>query len=399
MMPSKISLLFLLGILASHPLLASQGVGPSERVLRFADPNEACALVAGPGDFILQKVAVPEVLEQENGTETASKRTSSEMFGRGTMALIRLKEILSLNDPFLMKYGHAELITQISSGKNIASWSFYPPSFQRRQEREAQEKGEAFERQPNFRRYSYSSIEYRSNFSIYRMKALTSSGSVRQREKALERGQFTEAGDFEDQTSRLDRAYGSRGVCSDFVNWAHGNHATSWWNFIPVVRKGLASVFPPEAFTTPDDLAESPYTRKVCEVGQRVVKDEDGALSLTEPELIYPGFVCTKDLIATLDPALKSSNPRVASHARHVEAFLTNEGIIDSDHRVLVKKLHFLEPISEAERATEQARCQVCRQEQQSRAAAFGGKTGQVLPPMNEACRTSCAKARVVSCD
>ncbi len=397
-MPMKISLLFL-GILASRPLLASQGVGPSERVLKFSDPNEACALVAGPGDFLLQKVAVPEVLERDDGTEAVSNRTSSQMFGRGTMALVRLKEVLSLNDPFKMTYGHAELITQVSAGKNIASWSFYPPSFQRRQEHEAAERGEAFERKPNFRRYSFSSIEYRSNFSIYRMKAVSSSSSVRQREKALERGEFTEALDFEDQSSRLDKAYGDRGVCSDFVNWAYRNHATSWWNFIPVVRKGLAAAFPPEAFTTPDNLAESPYTRKVCEVGQKVVKDEDGALSLTEPELLYPNVVCTKDLIATLDPALKSSNPRVASHARDVESFLVAEGIIDSRHQVLVKKLHFLEPISEAERLEAAAQCRVCRRDHQARASAYGHRPGAAQPPMSAACRTSCAKAKVVSCD
>ncbi len=412
MMPSKVSLLFL-GILASRSLLASQGAellengaelleNGAERVLKFADPNEACALVAGPGDFILQKVAVPEVVESEDGTEIVSKRTSSQMFGRGTMALVRLKELLSLNDPFKMTYGHAELITQVSAGKNIASWSFYPPSFQRRQDREAREQGEQgehFERQPNFRRYSYSSIEYRSNFSVYRMKAVTASRSVRQRERALERGEFTQASDFEDQSTRLNRAYGERGVCSDFVNWAHRNQATSWWNFIPVVRKGLAAIYPPEAVTTPDDLAESPYTSKVCEVGQRVLKDEGGMLTLTDPELLFPGVVCTKDLIASLDPALRSGNPRVSSHARDVEAFLVNEQIIDSSHRVLVKKLHFLEPISEAERLESAAQCRACRQDQQSRAGAFGNKPGQALPPMSQACRTSCAKAKIVSCD
>jgi len=134
-------------------------------------------------------------------------------------------------------------------------------------------------------------------------------------------------------------------------------------------------------------------------VGQRVVKGEGGALELTEPELMYPGVVCTKDLVENLEPSLGSSNTRIVSHSREVESTLVTEGVLDSEHRILIKRFHFLESISESERLKEYQECLVGRRDQEIRSSAHSGSGALVLAPMSLACRTSCAKARLVKCE
>ncbi|MEN9723359.1 MAG: hypothetical protein RJB38_1345, partial [Pseudomonadota bacterium] len=260
-------------------------------------------------------------------------------------------------------------------------------------------RGEEYEQLPNFRRYSFSSLAYRTNYTVYRMKALSAASTLNLREKALARGGFTEAQDPPDQSAVLDQRYGDGGVCSDFVNWAHGNHATSWWNFLPGVRKGIATVFPPEAITTPDDLAESPYTRKVCEIGQKVIRGDHHSPELTLPELLYPGAICTKDLVTRLEPALRSQNPRIATHAQDIESFLIREQILSPNHDILVKKIYFLPPLPESERVKAEAECLACRRDQELRSRSLSRGSAGASVPMSTSCQNSCQEAKTLRCD
>jgi hypothetical protein len=333
-----------LGLFAGGPLLANS----SEKFLEFEDHNrgvEGCGLLSMPGDFMLQEI-------HEDDDETLES-----IFGTPTVYLARLKELLSLHLPTI-KLVHADIISEILGRREIMSWGFYRASAHSKREK------------AEFKRYTGGSIRYRKGFEVYRAKGMTAESVMRKRERALERVARKET-------------YGQKGICSDFVNWAYEEEFTSWWNFIPVFRRVLAEIYPPEAISTPDDLANSPYSAKVCEV-------EDFK------NWIYPKSVCTKQLMEQIEAGLASKNRDILKHSQNLEKYLVDEKIIDSQHEVLIDKLHFVKPLSPEERVQTKASCSQCLKEE--RFKLNGREQGASQFPYPKACEKICLDAEETQC-
>jgi len=327
----------------------------TQMTLQFRTPIEVCSLVSLPGDFILQNMGSKTAREfyQDNLGPTFS-RGDKEWKGAGTVGAIAhgTLELLSLNDPFRMKYYHAEVITDIFRGRDLVSWSFFPIGF----------RGDIdIMYKQNDRRDEH----FRKSFSVFRARALSQNSLLEMRERALYK------------VKHREELYKQRGVCSDFVNWAYDDSFTSWWNFIPVIRKGIAALYPPEAISTPDDLADSPYTKKICEV-----REED--------ELVFPKFACTKAIAKQIYAARDSENEKIASHAQMLERYLIKKEIISEDYQILIPKLNFVEPISEEEVLEAKKACRLCKFRARK---PKGGRS-----PLNKMCRESCRKAYVHLC-
>ena len=132
---------------------------------------------------------------------------------------------------------------------------------------------------------------------------------------------------MKDEKSREE--YGQMGTCADFVSYAYDDAITSWWNFIPGVSKILNKYYPPTAIASTDDLARSSETRKICEVSQRV-------------NLVYPSSFKTQILVDDLKEELESHNEKIVAHARYVQEFLIQRGILDASGHILYDRIDLL---------------------------------------------------------
>ena len=295
-------------VLLSMPLHAESILDLSEWY-----PIETCALLAQPGDIILQKIVydakdpalgdAPEDLAPEEVLE----------FGWGIVYLHRLKNIFNLWLPSRMEFSHSEIITEIEKGKNLVTWSFYPPIFSKNPE-------SPFTKDPEhekFRRYANHSMIYRRDFSVYRVGR--GSYSLDLREKALEK--------VSTQASRNE--YAQMGTCSDFVAQAFQDRIYPWWNFLPGVRDLVNAFYPAVSISSPDDLARSPETRKICEVSEKT-------------KLSYPSHVPTETLLNDLKLAVSSSNESISKHAKFTILKLIELGAVSMTGDVLLQTLAFL---------------------------------------------------------
>lgn len=252
---------------------------------------EICYYIMSPGDIMLRK-------SFGNDPETRENRD----FGPTTLGLIDLLENLKFQKNELL-YRHAEIITSLPSPFNISTIGYYPWAFNLSQIED--------EKKPLFFeiniKYPYYQL-YRNNFSVYRIKSSNWPRQVFKRELAL---------------YRTDHyyLYPRLGVCSDFVNWAYFHDITDDWNQIPVVKHLMQIVYLPEGIQTPDNLANSPQTQKICEIHFG--------------KLIYPQRVVLKDLVDMNRAALGSSRPEIYQHAQKTLDFLEKNGVIDQQYRPL----------------------------------------------------------------
>ena len=266
----------------------------------FDNPYSGCALASSPGDILLQdcRACDPEVDENCDPGESPEIST----FGRATSVAFKIKEVLALNPLAVnMKYCHSEVLTDIESGKNFVSDSFYPPIFQKM--RGVSPKDE----KPAFRRYSINNFEYRSHFSVYLVRGYTQSHGRWYREQALERVDHKET-------------YSGWGTCADFVEWAFQSFIGHPLNQIPGIKVLISSLALGGA--SPDNIAQSPNTKKICEFSQ-----DEGA----RVKLEYPTSLSTKTVVARMQNALGSKNEHIAAHARWIQKTLVEKSVLSSD--------------------------------------------------------------------
>ncbi len=276
-----------------------------------------CGLLTYPGDIILQ--------HEETFHE--------HRLGDNIILAAKIKEILSFKKPEV-KFGHAEIITNIAKDPlhlSLVSWSFYPPRFQEHLPEE--------DRKGPFIQFGYGdSPMYRMNYSVYRVKRTLLSTTTDLREEALSNIKYRSKDSvygYRLQPQQNNQSEGSSAmewqkvefsqwmnVCSDFVAWAYSKNISSWWNRIPIAKQLIATVYPFEAMTTPDDLASSPDTVKLCEVNN---------LDLKLPE----SGIDTKKTLAMLIESLKSKNEEIVKHAEWVKARLVKAGIITPEFEPL----------------------------------------------------------------
>ena len=268
----------------------------------FENEQDVCETVSSPGQILLQK--------------SKSSRTSLfTEFGVSTSRGIQLLELMKFEDTDI-DYSHAELISEINSKHDIQSWSYYPWMFNRnKQETEHRPpfvnvyqgwKWCAYRIDNNGRKVqdckSYNK-SYRSNYTIFNVRASSLKNERKLKEKAL-----TNINDKSDFFRK------GLAVCSDFINWAFGNIITSNWNFIPGIKHIVQAIYIPEGWQTPDNLADSYMTEKVCDV--------------EKDELIYPKKVNLHRLVNTLNTNSKSDNHQISSHADRIINKLMKKGII-----------------------------------------------------------------------
>jgi hypothetical protein len=286
--------------------------------IKVPSAEVACGLLANAGDIILQHESTFD----------------EHHLGDNILRLAKLKEILSFKSPEI-KYGHAELITDIAtdtSGLSLVSWSFYPPKFQDHLPPE--------DRKGPYVQYGYGGDPtYRFNFAVFRVLPGIIATTTELRELALKNTEFKQRdsvygyrmlqqsqGNGKSGATKLVKtavAFSTfMNVCGDFVAWAYEKHITSWWNRIPVARQIIATLYPPESIVTPDDLASSPYTEKVCDIENLKLKYPQGPIS-------------TVVLMKAIQESLTSVNPIIQKHATWVRNFLLNRNIINVDGEIL----------------------------------------------------------------
>jgi hypothetical protein len=307
---------------ASYSPSSSSSPAPQNRpvaILHVDSAETACGILANPADIILQ----------------AGSLFDQHQLGDQLLRLVKLKEILSFSDTNI-EYSHAEIITEIStdiSSANLVSWSYYPPAFQQHLPPE-QRKGPFIE----FGHGEYP--DYRTDFSVFRAKKPYWITLTKLRELTLRNIQYRSKDSVYGYRPLPDPLDSSRYVnakvefamnfnsCSDFVAWAYERYFTAWWNRVPAIRHLAAYLYPPESFTTPDDLAKTPDTEKVCTIE---------GLRLTYPTEPTP----TSTLITAIRESLQSSNDSIRSHAKWVRSVLVREGIISSDDQILINSFRF----------------------------------------------------------
>jgi hypothetical protein len=297
--------------------LQSAGVLPIKTV-EMPSAEMACGLLSYPGDIILQ--------HEETFTE--------HRLGDNIILAAKIREIMTFNSPDI-KYGHAEIITSVakdSQNLSLVSWSFYPPRFQEHLPED--------ERKGPFIQFGYGENPiYRMNFSIYRVRPSILKSVTELREEALANIQHRTKDSvygfrylpvdpaLADSSNKMEWQkieFGTRlSVCSDFVAWAYSRHITSWWNRLPFASQIIATIYPFEAVTTPDSIAKSPDTQKVCEISNLGLK-------------IPGGKVQTSELIKLSVPSLNSKNEEIKKHSQWVLQKLISEHIIDQNLQILV---------------------------------------------------------------
>jgi len=249
--------------------------------LTFRTANQVCGMLSAPGNIILRKA-----LLIDGSTEND--------FSSGIMKMINRLESLKGGDQ-LLNYRHSELISRIENYNNIETISYYPWYFMLGKPKE--------DRKPMFMIMNKEHPEYftyRSKYSVFRVRGERFDIERERREHALNRAD-----------ARI--LYSRLGTCADFVNWTYGNMITSSWNQIPAIRRLIRFFYIPEAIQTPDNLADSPQTEKVCEV--------------ENSELLFPQELNAKDWVNRVNLDLRSDLEEVRKHAEKVMQFLVKNGV------------------------------------------------------------------------
>jgi len=282
------------------------------RFLYDLRPREVCSIVGNPGDLLLQRIS-----NEESDQEFKNKYDGIHFLG----------QVLSLNPSLGMKYGHAELIYQITNLEDLLTVSYYP-----KDTREGKKAEDRLIRLKKFMYYDNAWFDHRSYYDVFRLTGLGDKDLAKKRSAAIEKVLHPED-------------YGDRGLCSDFVNWAYDNYITSWWNFLPLIRQGIATIYPPESVTLPDNLADSPFAKRVCKVRKKLLMNRSGAFDPDEDptDLIEPHMVCTADLMRSIRSGLSVENDALNTHADELAAFLESKDILDSEGQMLVSKIYFTE--------------------------------------------------------
>lgn len=253
--------------------------------IKFKTALDACYSLALPGDILLRRALLTE-------------GTTDDDFGPKTMALIKALETLKGNDTKLT-YRHSELIIDLPHYNNIVTLSYYPWQFNWGKPKE--EKMPLFLTIDNhYQEY----INYRSKFSIFKVKAKNSGKAIKKKERALERA------------AKRD-LFLTLGTCADFVNWTYYSAITSNWNRVPVLRHAIALLYFPEGIDTPDDLADSYMTDKVCDV--------------ENSKLIYPTIIDMSHWVQELVSGKKSSSAKIRAHSEKIFNKLKQDKLIKED--------------------------------------------------------------------
>lgn len=256
-----------------------------EKTVTFKSANQVCHTVSSPGEIILRKA-----LMYDGSTDND--------FGPSTMKYINFLEKLKGNDTVL-SYRHAEVISGLESYNNIATESYYPWQFNLNKPEE--EKMPMFLTIDNkYQKYS----NYRSKYSVFRVKGLTYWGETKKREIALAR-------------LAMKQTYTRMGTCADFANWTYLHAITSNWNVIPGLKQAMQIMYLPEGVQTPDNLADSYMTQKVCEV--------------ENSKLIFPKRIEVKSFVDRLKKDKSSASKRISEHAEKVMTMLQEKGVIDEE--------------------------------------------------------------------
>lgn len=313
----KAGIILFLAFIANAQDSTSLGVS-SIKTIELPSSEMACGLVSYPGDIILQK--------EETFTE--------HRLGDNIILAAKVREILSFNSPNI-QYGHAEIITEVakdSQNLSLVSWSFYPPRFQEHLPED--------ERKGPFIQFGYGENPiYRMNFSVYRVRPSILKTVTELREEALANIKYrTKDSVFGYRYLPVDPGhphpsgrmewqkveFGTRlSVCSDFVAWAYSKHITSWWNRLPFASQIIATIYPFEAITTPDSLAKSPDTQKVCEISNLDLK-------------LPGGKVLTSEIVTLATQSLNSKDEKIKSHAQWILTKLLTEKIVDDSLKILI---------------------------------------------------------------
>ncbi|MBK22803.1 MAG: hypothetical protein CME70_02265 [Halobacteriovorax sp.] len=256
-----------------------------EKTVQFKSANQVCHTVSSPGEIILRKA-----LMYDGSTDSD--------FGPATMKYINFLEKLKGNDQVL-NYRHAEVISNLESYNNIETESYYPWIFNLNKPEE--EKMPMFLKINNqYKKYQ----NYRTKYTVLRVKGLTHWGETKKRELALAR-------------LAIKQSYSRLGTCADFANWTYFHAITSNWNVVPVVKQAISMAWLPEGMQTPDNLADSHMTQKICEV--------------ENSKLIFPKRIEVKSFVNRLKKDTKSNSKRISEHAEGVMKMLKEKGVIDEN--------------------------------------------------------------------
>lgn len=194
-----------------------------------------------------------------------------------------LMDLLALQDPHV-KYLHSELVMDVRHGR-VSTKGFFP--FEKR----------------------YAPNAYANSYAFF---GLTDFPDNAPNALAL---------------AETDR-WGKTGYCGDWVAWCYQDKIYSWWNRVKGVRDIFGTFYPPEAIHTADHLANSPDTRMLLEVVNNT--------------LVYPERVHTGELVARLNAAARSANPKIQNHAKEVFGILQQQGLVGSDGQVLQPTFKFV---------------------------------------------------------
>lgn len=261
----------------------------NEKTITFKSANQVCHTVSSPGEIVLRKALM------------YSGETDSD-FGPATMKYINMLEKIKGNDQEL-NYRHAEVISNLESYNNIETESYYPWIFNL--DKPEEEKMPMFLKINNkYKKY----LNYRSKYTVVRVKGLTHWGETKKRELALAR-------------LAMKQTYSRLGTCADFANWTYFNSITSNWNVIPGIKQAVQLAWLPEGVQTPDNIADSYMTQKVCEV--------------ENSKLIFPKRVEVKSFVSRLNKDKSSNSTRISEHAEKVLEMLKTKGVIDEDGKRL----------------------------------------------------------------
>jgi hypothetical protein len=258
--------------------------------ITFDNGNHLCWALSMPGDIILRKA-----LLLNDSTE--------DDFGPSTMGWINFLESLKGNDQKLT-YRHAEIITALPSANDIQSQSYYPWIFNLNKENE--------DKMPMFLHVTqdyHDYMLYRTKFTVLRVRALTKWGETRKKELALAR-------------VAIKQSYLRLGTCADFINWTYMHAITSNWNRLPILKLAAQMAYLPEGIQTPDNLADSYMTQKVCDV--------------TNSNFDENQKIIVEDWLDRAISASHSINNEIKKHGLQVIQFMREKNIIDDQNQILV---------------------------------------------------------------
>jgi hypothetical protein len=321
-------------------------------LLDYRYPSEVCGLVSMPGDFLLQVRDEDQTLSEFFEQRMGGADQTSVKWGSGALGVLgyATKELLSLNDPFTMNYDHAEVVSEIKQSRNIVTWSFYRAGY----------RADGL----TYKKYHDADTKYRSDIAVFRPVTLTATKRLKIREGALHKVE--------------NRNYfRQKGFCSDFVNWAYDDIFTSWWNFLPVASRTVKYLYPFETIATPDDLADSLHTKKVCEIRNLM-------------ELTYPKYTCTTSIARQIYLGRDSENQNISEHSKNIEKYLIEKRIINENYDILIPKIYFKKPIPQKERLAAAKVCKRCKQRVQN--------YRNTRSKLSRSCKKACEKGRFIKC-